>query len=96
MNDDSFMSSARSDYSDFSFRSDDSAFSFTSVQESVKHKTFWHIFMMLTLSMSYPYFMKVACKNLGALYHNDDKYLTTVVSFAFFGGASARFLWGVL
>jgi MFS family permease len=52
--------------------------------------------MMLMLSMSYCFFIKVVMKNYGSLHHNDDKYLTSVISIAFLCGASARFGWGIL
>lgn len=66
------------------------------LQESVKDRTFWHIFIMLTLSMSYCYFIKVVFKNYGNIQFNDDQFLTTVAGTSFLCGASARFAWGAI
>jgi hypothetical protein len=64
--------------------------------DSVKSSPFWHIFIMLTLSMSFCYYIKVVFKNYGSTLFNDDKYLTEVAGIAFLGAASARFFWGVV
>lgn len=66
------------------------------LKESVKDRTFWHIFVMLTLSMSFCYFIKVVFKNYGNLNFSDDAYLTQVAGTSFLCGASARFLWGTI
>jgi hypothetical protein len=80
-----------------SFRSDYSGNSSTAtVKDSLKDKSFWHIFVMLTLSMSFCYYIKVVFKNFGSTHFNDDLYLTKVGSFAFVGSASARLGWGIL
>jgi len=51
---------------------------------------------MLTLSMSFCYFIKVVFKNFGNLNFNDDAFLTQVAGTSFFCGASARFIWGTV
>jgi len=62
----------------------------------VQHRTFWHMFFMLTLSMSFCYFIKVVFKNYGNINFNDDEFLTTVAASSFFCGASFRFIWGTV
>lgn len=54
------------------------------------------MFLMLTLSMSFCYFIKVVFKNFGNIHFNDDAFLTTVAGTSFLCGASARFLWGAI
>lgn len=66
------------------------------LKESVQDRTFWHIFVMLTLSMSFCYFIKVVFKNFGNLNFSDDAFLTEVAGTSFLCGASARFAWGTL
>ena len=95
---DSFASTFSGDdnVSQSSFRSGDSDHSNMTVADSVKQKTFWHMFVMLTLSMSFCYFIKVVLKSFGSQNFNDDKFLTKVVGISFFCGATARFCWGAL
>ena len=64
------------------------------LRESVQDRTFWHIFVMLTLSMSFCYFIKVVFKNFGSINFNDDAFLTQVAATSFLCGAGARFVWG--
>lgn len=66
------------------------------LKQSVKHRTFWHMFVMLTLSMSFCYFIKVVFKNYGNINFNDDEFLTEVAGTSFLCGASARFIWGTV
>lgn len=54
------------------------------------------MFAMLTMSMSFCYFIKVVFKNYGNLKFNDDKFLTSVAASSFFCGASFRFIWGTV
>jgi len=84
------MSSGGSSYSGLS------DLSHMTLKESVQDRTFWHIFVMLTLSMSFCYFIKVVFKNFGSINFNDDSYLTAVAGTSFLCGASARFAWGAL
>jgi len=51
---------------------------------------------MLTLSMTFGFFMKVAFKMFGATNFNDDQYLTFVASIGFFCAAFSRFFWTVV
>lgn len=46
------------------------------LKQTLKHRTFWHIFIMLMFSMSFSYFMKPALKNYGSTKFNDDAFLT--------------------
>jgi hypothetical protein len=56
-----------------SFRSDFSGNSSTvTIKDSFKDKSFWHIFVMLTLSMSFCFYIKVVFKNFGSIHFNDD------------------------
>jgi len=54
------------------------------------------MFLMLTLSMSFCYFIKVVFKNYGNINFSDDEYLTKVAGTSFFCGASFRFIWGTV
>lgn len=66
------------------------------LKQSIQHRTFWHMFVMLTLSMSFCYFIKVVFKNYGNINFNDDEFLTKVAASSFLCGASFRFIWGTL
>jgi hypothetical protein len=99
--DDSFITTnsrnnANDSMSMLSFRSDESNVSHMTVADSIQHKTFWHIFVMLTLSMSFCYFIKVVLKSFGSINFNDDKFITQVIGVSFLCGACARFVWGAL
>jgi MFS family permease len=52
------------------------------------------MFAMLTMSMSFCYFIKVVFKNYGNINFNDDAFLTQVAGTSFLCGASFRFIWG--
>jgi nitrate/nitrite transporter NarK len=54
------------------------------------------MFAMLTLSMSFCYFIKVVFKNYGNLNFNDDAFLTKVAASSFLCGATFRFIWGTV
>lgn len=54
------------------------------------------MFTMLTLSMSFCYFIKVVFKNYGNIYFGDDQFLTQVAGSSFLCGASFRFIWGAV
>eukprot|EP00347_Sterkiella_histriomuscorum_P010404 403376433 len=65
-----------------------------SLSNSVKQLLFWHLFAMLTLSISFSYFMKPSLKSYGSTKFNDDIYLTIVGAVAFLFSAFAKFGWG--
>jgi hypothetical protein len=52
--------------------------------------------MMLTLSMSFSYFVKPAMKNYGSQKFNNDMFLTAIGGIAFVASAIAKFMWGAL
>jgi thiamine transporter ThiT len=64
--------------------------------EAVKDKEFWHILTMVTLSISYGFFTKVAFKSYGSTNINDDIYLTRVALYGFITAATSRFIWPFL
>jgi Na+/melibiose symporter-like transporter len=64
--------------------------------EAVKDKEFWHILAMVTLSISYGFFTKVAFKSYGSTNINDDIYLTRVALYGFITAATSRFIWPFL
>lgn len=94
--DSSHLDRSSSDRSFSSAGSNLSDLSHMTLRESVQDRTFWHIFVMLTLSMSFCYFIKVVFKNFGSINFNDDAYLTQVAATSFLCGASARFIWGTV
>jgi hypothetical protein len=51
---------------------------------------FWRIFSMLFLSVTYDFFMKISFKVYGALYHDDDLYLTQIGMQGYFFAGVAR------
>lgn len=53
-------------------------------------KNFWKIFSMLSLSVTYCFFIKMANKIIGSLHHESDEFLTMTSMYAFFVAASAR------
>ena len=55
-----------SDYSNLTFK------------ESVGERHFWQIITMISLSLTFAFFMKVVFKSYGSTLHTDDKYLTQV------------------
>jgi MFS family permease len=62
----------------------------------VKEDLFWKLFMMVTLGISYPFFMKASFKNYGSLFFSDDAYLTMVATFVYAAAAVSRFFWGII
>ncbi|CDW83396.1 UNKNOWN [Stylonychia lemnae] len=65
-----------------------------SISESLKQRTFWHIFAMLLMSISFSYFMKPSLKSYGSLKFNDDSYLTIIGAIGYLFSALGRFGWG--
>ena len=63
--------------------------------EAVKDKQFWHILLMVTLSISYGYFTKVSFKSYGAQNIENDIYLTRVALYGYIAAAASRFIWPV-
>ena len=51
---------------------------------------------MLTFSMMYAFFMKVAFKSYGSTIYDDDVYLTNVAKIGFLTAAISRFGWALL
>ena len=56
----------------------------------LKDKNFWKIFSMLSLSVTYCFFIKVGNKVFGSLYHENDAFLTITSMEAYFFAATAR------
>lgn len=56
----------------------------------LKDANFWRIFSMLMLSVTYDFFMKISFKIFGALYHDDDLFLTEIGMIGFFFAGLAR------
>ena len=46
------------------------------VKESLAEAHFWQIIIMITLSLTFAFFMKVCFKSYGSTFHSDDLYLT--------------------
>ena len=46
------------------------------VKESLAELHFWQIIAMITLSLTFAFFMKVCFKSYGSTFHSDDLYLT--------------------
>jgi len=59
-------------------------------------KNFWKIFSMLTLSVTYCFFIKMGNKIFGSIYHDNDAFLTITSMEAYFFAASARMLAPIL
>jgi hypothetical protein len=59
-------------------------------------KNFWKIFSMLTLSVTYCFFIKMGNKICGSIYHDNDAFLTVTSMEAYFFAASARMLAPIL
>ena len=51
---------------------------------------------MLTFSLMYAFFMKVAFKSYGSTIYDDDVYLTNVAKAGFLTAAISRFGWAAL
>lgn len=66
------------------------------MNECLNQWVFWHIFIMLLLSMSFSYFMKPSLKSYGQTKFNDDAFLTVVAMVAFGFSTLAKFGWGVI
>jgi len=66
------------------------------LKETVQERTFWHILVMLTLSISFGYFMKVSYKSYGSVHFSDDKFLAMVGSTAFIAMMCAKISFGVI
>ena len=65
-------------------------------KDSYRDRTFWHIWTMITFSMMYAFFMKVAFKSYGSTIYDDDLYLTNVAKIGFLTAATSRFGWAIL
>jgi len=74
-------------------QSDLSLFTFN---DSYRDRTFWHIWTMITFSMMYAFFMKVAFKSYGSTIYSDDAYLTNTAKIGFLTAAISRFGWAAL
>jgi hypothetical protein len=70
-----------------------SDYSYMTTPEAVTDKKFWHIFLMITFSISYGYFTKVTFKSYGSLHINDDVFLTRVALYGYICAAASRFIW---
>lgn len=55
-------------------------------------KNFWKIFCMLSSSVTYCFWIKMANKVFGSVYHDNDAYLTLNSMEAFFFAACARMI----
>lgn len=64
--------------------------------DAYRDRTFWHIWTMISLSMMYAFFMKVAFKSYGSTIYDDDVYLTNVAKIGFLTAAVSRFGWALL
>ena len=64
--------------------------------DSYRDRTFWHIWTMLSCSMMYAFFMKVAFKSYGSTIYTDDLYLTNTAKVGFLTAAVSRFGWAAL
>lgn len=64
--------------------------------ESYRDRKFWQIWSMLTFSLMYAFFMKVAFKSYGQTMYQDDVYLTNVAKVGFLTAALSRFGWAAL
>jgi len=73
-----------------------SDFSNMTIKESLGEQHFWQILTMITLSLTYAFFMKVCFKSYGSTLHSSDKYLTNVAQVGFFVAALSRFGWAFL
>jgi sugar phosphate permease len=67
-----------------------------SVKQSLQHRTFWHIFLMMMFSMAFVDFMKPQLKYYGTSKFDDDSFLTAVGMTAFISSSAAKFGWGVV
>ena len=65
-------------------------------RQSYGDRKFWHIWVMLTFSLMYAFFMKVAFKSYGSTIYSDDVYLTNVAKIGFLTAAISRFGWAAL
>ena len=65
-------------------------------RQSYGDRKFWHIWVMLTFSLMYAFFMKVAFKSYGSTIYDDDVYLTNVAKVGFMTAAISRFGWAAL
>ena len=65
-------------------------------RQSYRDRTFWHIWTMITFSMMYAFFMKVAFKSFGSTIYQDDVYLTNTAKIGFLTAAISRFGWAAL
>ena len=65
-------------------------------KDSYRDRTFWHMWTMITFSMMYAFFMKVAFKSYGSTIYSDDAYLTNTAKIGFLTAAFSRFGWAAL
>ena len=65
-------------------------------KDSYRDRSFWHIWTMITFSMMYAFFMKVAFKSYGSTIYSDDVYLTNTAKIGFLTAAVSRFGWAAL
>jgi hypothetical protein len=66
------------------------------LRKSLEDDKFWHVWLMLTFSLTFCFFMKVAFKSYGSTIYSSDKYLTTAIQYGFFTAAVSRFGWAAL
>ena len=63
-----------------------------SVKQSLQHRTFWHIFLMMMFSMAFVDFMKPQLKYYGTSKFDDDSFLTAVGMTAFISSSAVTFV----
>jgi hypothetical protein len=66
------------------------------VKQTLFEPTFWHALMMLTLSLSFCFFIKVAYKSYGSTIYTDDHFLTQAGNRGFIAAATSKFICGFL
>ncbi len=67
-----------------------------SVKQSLSHRTFWHIFVMMMFSFAFADFLKPQMKYFGNSKFSDDSFLTAVGTAAFITSAISRIALGAI
>lgn len=62
----------------------------------LKDLNFWKIMLMLTSSVTYCFFMKIAFKIYGSTYYDDDELLNSIGMQGYFSGAIARVFFPII
>ena len=62
------------------------------LKESLRDLTFWHVWFMLSLSLSFCFFIKVAYKSYGSTIYSNDKFLTLAGNYGFITAAISKFV----